>query len=71
MKQLFNKYESYTKKGADLSNEIQKAIAPIMEEWSKKGYRVIDIERIFADCIRLKSTILKAQKELKMRKEKK
>jgi len=37
-KSLFNRYEAYTKKGGELSDEITKAFDPIIKKWANRGY---------------------------------
>lgn len=67
MKPLFNKYEAYNEAGGLVNAELQAAIDPVMEKWSKKGYKVKDIEAIAFDNVTMASAIIRMKKVAKLR----
>jgi len=46
MKSLFTEDERYTEEGLVLVSEVFKALKPIYESWSKKGFSLRDISHI-------------------------
>lgn len=68
MKPLFNEYEAYNEEGGQVSDEIQKALFPIMKKWAEKGYSVKDIEAIVIDNVAVESAFIRAKRALQMRK---
>jgi DNA-binding transcriptional MerR regulator len=48
---LFNEYESYTKEGYRLSDELHLALEPIIKKWADLGFSVKDIESIMYDDV--------------------
>ncbi len=69
-KSLFNKYEAYTDIGRKVSDELQKAIDPIIKKWADKGYSINGIESIAIDSIAMVANIERMERSIKMRKEK-
>ncbi len=62
MKNLFNKYEAYTKKGGELSDELIKVLDPIFKEWAEDGYKVKDIESITFDQTAMLCAVIRAKR---------
>lgn len=70
-KSLFNKYEAYTPKGGELSDEIFIALRPMVKEWADMGYSVKDIESIFIDVITMLSCTERMIRAMKLAKKEK
>lgn len=67
-KSLFNEYEAYTPTGGEVSDELRKAIDPIMKKWADEGYSVKHIESIAIDTITMSSAVERATRAMKLRK---
>jgi len=70
MKSLFNKYEAYNTYGNKVSNEMQKALEPIFEKWSDKGYKINDIQTIANDNIFSVGAIIRIKRRVERSTEK-
>ena len=71
MKSLFNKYESYTEKGSELSDEAYELIKPLIKKWVQKNYKIRDVGEIISDSVHMITIFSKAEKAVKMRKQEK
>jgi len=70
IKSLFNEYESYNGAGSQVSEEVSKAIFPIIKKWAETGYKTKDIEAIIIDNTALESAFIRAEIAVKQRKDK-
>ena len=67
-KSLFNEYKAYTDIGREISDELQKAIDPIIKKWADKGYSINGIESIDMGTIAMADNIERMERSIKMRK---
>jgi hypothetical protein len=64
---LFNRYEAYSEKGNELSDEIHKIVCPLLDKWYAKGFKARDIQRIVHDTIDMHLALSRTKKAIKMR----
>ncbi len=64
MKDLFNAYEAYTKKGGELSDELERILDPIFKKWAKAGYKVKDIEAIMVNQVSMLGAVIRMERGL-------
>ena len=68
-KSLFNEYEAYTDIGRKVSDELQKAIDPIIKKWADKEYSINGIESIAMGSVAMAAAVERMERSIKMRKE--
>ena len=61
--------ESYTTEGTRFSQEVEKVLRPVLEEWSQKGVSHIDMEMIARGVVELDMIFLRVNAGIEYRKQ--